>query len=65
MVVTRNEWGENRVDKHAAFKRRLTMRLMSLAVMPFSVNSLVRRTVVRNSRVVFLANCKPAELMYP
>jgi len=49
MVATRNEWGENRVDKHAAFKRRLTMRLMSLVVMLFSVNRFVRRIVVRNN----------------
>ena len=49
IVQTLKECGENRDESPASLNRRLTIRDMSQAVMPFVVNRLVRRVVVRNN----------------
>ena len=53
IVVTRNEWGDNRIDKPTSFNRRLTIRAMSSAVMPFCV----RGYRVRSADGTVLAEC--------
>ena len=63
MVVTRNELGDNRVGKPACFMRRLTMRLMSVAVSRSAVSWPVRRMEERNSGEDFSAVSIPAAVM--
>ena len=50
-MVTRSEWGDNRLESPASRRRRFIMRAMSSAVMPFCVNRRLRLTVVRNNGV--------------
>ena len=53
MTATRSEWDDRRDGSPASRSRRLTMRVMSPAVMPRLVRRFVRPLVERKSGAVF------------